>query len=69
MKRINDNIEHFCASSLSMMTRVLRKCQFTEQSDRNLLSKKMEKEIMSLEKWFQNMASSLNERVTNKLIN
>ncbi len=50
------------------MTRVLRKCQFTEQSDRNLLSNKMEKEIMSLEKWFQNMASSLNERVSSYLI-
>ena len=38
------------------MSRVLRKCQFSEPSERNLFSTKVTKEIISLEQWFQNMA-------------
>ncbi len=44
-----------------MMTRVLRKCQFTDPNERTLLTTKVTKEMFNLEQWFQNMTSQFPE--------
>ena len=45
------------------MTKLLRKCQFTEPSERQLLGNKMKKEIIQLEQWFENMAPNVGDKV------
>ena len=42
-----------------MMSRVLNKCQFTDPNERNLVTTKIDKEVLRLEKWFQSFISSL----------
>ena len=46
-----------------MMTRVFRKCQFTDPNDRVLLTTKIASEITNLEQWFKSMTSSLPDQV------
>jgi hypothetical protein len=43
------------------LTRVLRKCQFTDPNERTLLTTKVTKEVYNLEQWFQNMTSTIAE--------
>jgi hypothetical protein len=50
------------------MTKLLRKCQFTEPSERQLLGNKMKKEIIQLEQWFENMAPNVGDKVNNMLL-
>lgn len=47
--------------NLSMMTRVLAKCKFSEQSERSLFANKLNKEIINLEQWFSNMIPKTGE--------
>jgi hypothetical protein len=46
-----------------MMSRVLRKCQFTEPDERSLLASKIEREIKRLEEWFKRMISPVGNPV------
>ena len=46
-----------------MLSKVLRKCQFTEPSERQLVGTKMTKEIIQLEQWFENMAMNIGDKV------
>ena len=50
------------------MTKLLRKCQFTEPSERQLLGNKMKKEIIQLEQWFENMAPNVGDKVNYMLL-
>jgi hypothetical protein len=43
------------------MSRVLRKCQFTEPNERQLLGTKMTKEITQLDEWFNNMSINIGD--------
>lgn len=45
------------------MTKFLRKCQFTEPSERQLLGTKMTREITQLEQWFENMTPNIGDKV------
>jgi hypothetical protein len=45
------------------MSRVLRKCQFSDPSERALLTNKLSVEVLKLEQWFSNMGSSLGNKV------
>lgn len=47
--------------SMSIMTRVFRKCQLTDLTERNVFSNKISKEIMALEQWFSKLTSSLSD--------
>lgn len=51
--------------SHSVVTKLLRKCQFTEPSERQLLGNKMTKEIGQLEHWFESMAPNVGDKVVN----
>ena len=44
-----------------MMTRVLAKYKFSEQSERSLFANKLNKEIINLEQWFSNMIPKTGE--------
>lgn len=44
-----------------MATRLLRKVQLNEPSERNLFWTKLNKEVIKLEEWFKKMTSSLSE--------
>lgn len=46
---------------MSILTRVLRKCQFTDPNERSLFSTKVTREIYGLEQWFQTMSSKLTD--------
>ena len=48
-------------SYIYSLTRVLRKCQFTDPNERTLLATKVTKEVYNLEQWFQNMTSTISE--------
>jgi hypothetical protein len=50
------------------VTKLLRKCQFTEPSERQLLGNKMTKEIGQLENWFESMAPNVGDKVVNIFI-